>query len=94
MPRHKQLKIAAETSYVYAPLAHRLGLHNIKTEYLDLCMKITDPENYHEIARNLAETKRSRELYREFISPLRDKLDEIGVEYGITSIKVHLFHLE
>ena len=50
MPRHKQLKIAAETSYVYAPLAHRLGLYNIKTEYLDLCMKITDPENYQEIA--------------------------------------------
>ncbi|MCB0548782.1 MAG: bifunctional (p)ppGpp synthetase/guanosine-3',5'-bis(diphosphate) 3'-pyrophosphohydrolase [Phaeodactylibacter sp.] len=85
MPRHKQLKIAAETSYVYAPLAHRLGLHNIKTEYLDLCMKITDPENYHEIARNLSETKRSRESYiEEFISPLRDKLDEIGVEYKIT----------
>lgn len=85
MPRHKQLKIAAETSYVYAPLAHRLGLHNIKTEYLDLCMKITDPENYHEIARNLAETKRSREAYiNEFISPLEGRLDEIGASYHIT----------
>ncbi|MCB0592661.1 MAG: bifunctional (p)ppGpp synthetase/guanosine-3',5'-bis(diphosphate) 3'-pyrophosphohydrolase, partial [Phaeodactylibacter sp.] len=85
MPRHKQLKIAAETSYIYAPLAHRLGLHNIKTEYLDLCMKITDPENYHEIARNLAETKRSREAYiDEFISPLRGRLDEIGAPYRVT----------
>ncbi len=84
MPRHKQLKIAAETSYVYAPLAHRLGLYNIKTEYLDLCMKITDPENYQEIAQKLSETKRSREEYiKEFISPLREKLDEIGVHYEI-----------
>ena len=84
MPRHKQLKIAAETSYVYAPLAHRLGLHNIKTEYLDLCMKITDPDDYREIARKLAETKRSREAYiNAFIDPLRKKLDEIGVPYSI-----------
>jgi GTP diphosphokinase / guanosine-3',5'-bis(diphosphate) 3'-diphosphatase len=85
MPRHKQLKIAAETSYIYAPLAHRLGLYAFKTEFLDLCMKITDPENYREIAQNLQETKRERERYiNEFIKPLRGKLDEIGVPYRIT----------
>lgn len=84
MPRHKQLKIAAETSYVYAPLAHRLGLYNIKTEYLDLCMKITDPDDYREIARKLAETKRSREAYiSAFIEPLRQKLNDLGVPYEI-----------
>jgi len=84
MPRHKQLKIAAETSYIYAPLAHRLGLYNIKTEYLDLCMKITDPETYKDIAQKLAETKRSREQYiQEFISPLKEKLDAIGAPYNI-----------
>jgi GTP pyrophosphokinase len=84
MPRHKQLKIAAETSYIYAPLAHRLGLYNIKTEYLDLCMKITDPENYKAIATKLAETKRSREQYiKEFIAPLQEKLDAIGAPYKI-----------
>lgn len=85
MPRHKQLKIAAETSYVYAPLAHRLGLYNVKTEYLDLCMKITDPDNYKEIARKLAETKRSREAYIEaFIEPLKPRFDEeIGVPYKV-----------
>lgn len=84
MPRHKQLKIAAETSYVYAPLAHRLGLYNIKTEYLDLCMKITDPDDYREIARKLAETKRSREAYiSAFIEPLRQKLNELNVPYEI-----------
>ncbi len=57
MPRHKQLKIAAETSVIYAPLAHRLGLYNIKTELQDLCLKINEPELYHEINEKLAVTK-------------------------------------
>jgi len=84
MPRHKQLKIAAETSYIYAPLAHRLGLYSFKTEFLDLCMKVTDPTNYHGIAKKLAETKRSRESYiDEFIQPLRDELNELKVPYRI-----------
>lgn len=85
MPRHKQLKIAAETSYIYAPLAHRLGLYAFKTEFLDLCMKVTDPTNYHGIAKKLAETKRSRESYiDEFIQPLRKELDALMVPYRIT----------
>ena len=84
MPRHKQLKIAAETSYIYAPLAHRLGLYTFKTEFLDLCMKITDRENYSTIARKLQETKRSREQYvNEFIDPLKKHLDDLGVPYRI-----------
>lgn len=84
MPRHKQLKIAAETSYIYAPLAHRLGLYSFKTEFLDLCMKVTDPTNYHGIAKKLAETKRSRESYiDEFIKPLRQELDALLVPYRI-----------
>lgn len=85
MPRHKQLKIAAETSYIYAPLAHRLGLYNFKTEFLDLCMKITDPDTYFDIARKLQETKRERTRYiNEFIKPLQERLDEIGATYRIT----------
>ncbi|NRA51021.1 MAG: bifunctional (p)ppGpp synthetase/guanosine-3',5'-bis(diphosphate) 3'-pyrophosphohydrolase [Phaeodactylibacter sp.] len=84
MPRHKQLKIAAETSYVYAPLAHRLGLYNIKTEYLDLCMKITDPDDYREIARKLAETKRSREAYiSAFIAPIEKSLSDLKIPYQV-----------
>ena len=84
MPRHKQLKIAAETSYIYAPLAHRLGLYALKTEFQDLCMKITDPDNYFEIARKLQETKRDRTRYiNEFIQPLTKKLDELDVPYRI-----------
>lgn len=84
MPRHKQLKIAAETNYIYAPLAHRLGLYNLKTEYLDLCMKVTDPINYKDIARKLQETKRDRTKYiNEFIAPLKEHMDEMNVSYKI-----------
>ncbi len=84
MARQKQLKIAAETSYVYAPLAHRLGLYALKTEFLDLCMKVTEAEAYHEIARKLADTKRERNRYiNEFIKPLTPHLDAIGVPYQI-----------
>src|SRR6201994_591837 len=79
MKREKQLKIASETVYVFAPLAHRMGLYNIKTELEDLAMKYLEPEEYKEIARKLAETKRERSRYiNEFIKPLKDKLDRAG----------------
>lgn len=84
MPRHKQLKIAAETSYIYAPLAHRLGLYSIRTEFLDLCMKVTDPDAYRDVAKKLQETKQERETYiNEFITPLQTHLDKMGVSYKI-----------
>lgn len=84
MPPHKQLKIAAETSYIYAPLAHRLGLYAFRTEFLDLCMKITDAEDYFSIAQKLQETKKAREEYiSSFIDPLKVQLDEIGIKYRI-----------
>ena len=85
MPQHKQLRIAAETSYIYAPLAHRLGLYNIKTEYQDLCMKVTNSEEYREIARKLQETKRERsEFIQGFIDPLKKALEPLGVPFRIT----------
>jgi GTP diphosphokinase / guanosine-3',5'-bis(diphosphate) 3'-diphosphatase len=84
MPHHKQLKIAAETSYIYAPLAHRLGLYNVKTEFLDLCMKVTDPENYQMVANQLIESQEAREAYiQRFIEPLRERLDDIGIHYQV-----------
>jgi GTP pyrophosphokinase len=77
MKREKQLKISSETVYVYAPLAHRMGLYNIKTEMEDLAMKYMEPEVYKEIARKLAETKRERTKYiNEFIKPIKDKIDK------------------
>ncbi len=84
MPEHKQLKIAAETSYIYAPLAHRLGLYNFRSEFLDLCMKVLERDEYNAVARKLRETKAAREKYIEsFIAPLRAKLDELGYAYRV-----------
>jgi len=75
MKQEKQLKIASETIWVYSPLAHRMGLYNIKTELEDLAMKYLEPDKYREIAKKLAETKRERTKYiNEFIRPLKDKL--------------------
>ena len=77
MKREKQLKISSETVYVYAPLAHRMGLYNIKTEMEDLAMKYLESDQYREIARKLSETKRERTRYiNEFIKPIKDKLEK------------------
>ena len=84
MPEHKQFKIAAETSYIYAPLAHRLGLYNFRSEFLDLCMKVLERSEYDAVARKLQETKANRERYIDgFIAPLRAGLDELGFPYRV-----------
>lgn len=84
MKREKQLKISSETVYVYAPLAHRMGLYNIKTELEDLAMKYLEPEQYREIARKLAETRRERTRYiNEFIKPIREKLEKHNFDFEI-----------
>lgn len=81
MPRDKQLKIASETSYLYAPLAHRLGLYAIKSELEDLSMKYTDPDTYKFIARKLNEKKAERERYvAEFVEPIKEILTEQGID--------------
>lgn len=84
MKREKQLKIASETVYVYAPLAHRMGLYAIKTELEDLCMKYLEPEAYKEIAKKLSETKRERTRFiNEFIKPIKEKLVAENLEFEI-----------
>jgi GTP diphosphokinase / guanosine-3',5'-bis(diphosphate) 3'-diphosphatase len=84
MKREKQLKISSETVWVYAPLAHRMGLYNIKTELEDLSMKYMEPETYKDIAQKLAETKRERTRYiNEFIRPIKDKLVKGGFDFDI-----------
>jgi GTP diphosphokinase / guanosine-3',5'-bis(diphosphate) 3'-diphosphatase len=85
MPQHKQLKIAAETEYIYAPLAHRLGLYSFRSEFLDLCLKITHREEYNDIANKLNETKSERNQYiQDFILPLIKPLDETSIKYRIS----------
>ncbi|WP_017259126.1 RelA/SpoT family protein [Pedobacter arcticus] len=80
MPRDKQLKICSETAYLYAPLAHRLGLYTIKSELEDLSMKYVEPETYKFIAKKLNEKKAEREAFvKEFIGPIDEILEEVGL---------------
>jgi GTP diphosphokinase / guanosine-3',5'-bis(diphosphate) 3'-diphosphatase len=84
MKREKQLKISSETVYVYAPLAHRMGLYSIKTEMEDLAMKYMEPDTYRFIAQKLQETKRERTRYiNDFIRPLKFKLEKTGFDFEI-----------
>ncbi len=84
LKREKQLKISSETIYVYAPLAHRMGLYNIKTEMEDLSMKYMEAETYKAIAQKLHETKRERTRFiNDFIKPLKEKLQKTGLDFEI-----------
>lgn len=79
-----QLKIASETTFIYAPLAHRLGLYAIKTELEDLSLKYTQPLLYQELKQKLNATKEQRNRYiRSFIQPVKIELDELGIDYEI-----------
>ncbi len=84
MAEYKQTKIASETLYIYAPLAHRLGLYNIKTKLEDLGLKYTEPEVYNDIVSKIRETKEEQDAYIKDISDvLKKSLDEEGIEYII-----------
>ena len=84
MPRHKQLKIISETIYIYAPLAHRLGLYAIKSELEDLWLKYTEGEVYDEIASKIAESKSSRNRFiRAFISPIQEEMNKAGLSFEV-----------
>ena len=82
----KQYKIAGETLYIYAPLAHRLGLFAIKTELEDLSFKYQHPEQYKEIRQKIEETEVSRDtMFKNFSAPIRQKLDNMGLTYTMTA---------
>jgi GTP diphosphokinase / guanosine-3',5'-bis(diphosphate) 3'-diphosphatase len=84
MSREKQLKISSETTYIYSPLAHRLGLYEIKSELEDLALKYTQPEVFMDITKGLKETKRDRTKYiNEFIRPLKEELEQAGLDFEI-----------
>jgi len=84
MPSAKQYKIAGETQYIYAPLAHRLGLFRIKTELENLSFKFEHPDTYHDIEARLADDEVARNLfYKEFSQPINDKLTEMGYEFTL-----------
>lgn len=81
MPKHKQLKIASETAYLYAPLAYRLGLHSIKIELEDLALKYTNPTIYENIRKRKDEVREQRlhELH-DFAAPVMEALEKAGVK--------------
>jgi GTP pyrophosphokinase len=84
MREDKQTKIASETLYIYAPLAHRLGLYNIKTKLEDLGLKYTEPAVYNDILSKIKETKEEQDAYIKDISDvLKKSMDDEGVEYAI-----------
>src|SRR5215216_4848314 len=84
MKREKQLKVSSETVYVYAPLAHRMGLYNIKTEMEDLAMKYMEPDSFKYLAQKLQDTKRERTRFiNDFIRPIKEKLEKTGFDFEI-----------
>ncbi len=84
MKREKQLKISSVTIFVYAPLAHRMGLYNIKTELEDLAMKYMEPDTYKYIAKKLSDTKKERSKYiNDFIRPLKEKLEKADFDFDM-----------
>ena len=94
MSKPKQLKISSETLYLYAPLAHRLGLYGIKTELEDLGLKFTKSEIYKAIALNLNETKKERTKYiNKFTQPIKDSLKKEKIKYTIQGRPKSIFSI-
>ena len=94
MTKSKQLKIASETLYLYAPLAHRLGLYSIKTELEDLGLKFTKPEIYKAISHEIKETKEERKKFiTKFTRPIRNKLKNSNFNFSITGRPKSIFSI-
>ncbi|MEH0158503.1 RelA/SpoT family protein [Limibacter armeniacum] len=86
MPKDKRLKIKSETEYIYAPLAHRLGLYNIKSELEDLSLKYSDRRTYDEISEKLRKSEPARVKFTNtFTEPIKRDLDRMGIKYRIKS---------
>src|SRR5690606_41780902 len=88
MRSDKQIKIASETLYIYAPLAHRIGLYNIKTQLEDLSIKYIDPEMYNGILKKIKESKEEQDAYiKDFTNIIKESLDKESLEYEIKDRK-------
>ncbi len=94
MPEHKQVKIASETLYIYAPLAHRIGLYNIKTELEDLGLKYTEPNVYNDILGKIKESKEQQDAYiQDFTKVIKDSLDAEKLNYEIKGRPKSIFSI-
>ena len=94
MPAEKQIKKASETLYIYAPLAHRIGLYNIKTELEDLGLKYTDPETYNDISKKLIENKKDQDDYiKRFNDTIIKSLTKEKLKYEIKGRSKSIFSI-
>ncbi len=94
MDEKERFDFGVETLFLYAPLAHRMGLYSMKSELEDLSLKYTDRESYDYVARKLNETKRSRDKYiDEFIDPIREKLEKTGLKFEIKGRTKSIFSI-
>jgi GTP pyrophosphokinase len=94
MPEHKQVKIASETLYIYAPLAHRIGLYNIKTELEDLSLKYTEPEVYNSIKDKIEDSKEDQQAYiNAFSDTIDNSLKQEGLNYTIKGRMKSIFSM-
>ncbi len=94
LPEHKRKRIAEETLEIYAPLAHRFGLAQIKWELEDLAFKYLNPEAYEDIARRVAQTRKQREEYiKEFAKPIEKALKEHNFKFEISGRPKHLYSI-
>ncbi len=94
LPEHKRKRIAKETLEIYAPLAHRFGLAQIKWELEDLAFKYLNPEAYEDIAKRVAQTRKQREEYiKEFAKPIEKALKERGFKFEISGRPKHLYSI-
>jgi GTP pyrophosphokinase len=95
MPYEKQIQKASETLYIYAPLAHRIGLYNIKNELEDLGLKYTDPETYDEISKKLIESKKDQDEYIDkFNSIINSTLTREKLKYSIKGRTKSIFSIK
>ncbi len=94
MPEDKQVKLASETLYIYAPLAHRIGLYNIKTELEDLSLKYTEPEVYYDISKKIEHTKEEQlEYIDDFTGVIKGSLDKEKLNYEIKGRMKSIFSI-
>ncbi len=94
LPAEKQLKIATETMELYAPLAHRFGLYNIKNELEDTCFKVIDPNSYKFISRKLREKRKDREDFIDFfMQPIQKELNKKGFKFDIKGRPKHIYSI-
>src|SRR5690606_20815972 len=94
MREDKQIKLASETMYIYAPLAHRIGLYNIKNELEDLGLKYLEPDVYHDILTSIKDSKEEQDAYiNEFTGVIKTTLDKESLDYEIKGRPKSIFSI-